>query len=151
MNKDQKRCRVYLGADHNGFAIKEYIQDYLEAKGYKVEDLGSVKLNPRDDYPDYAKAVAKKVQKSPDALGILFCGSGQGMCITANKFKGVRAALVWSAGVAKKSRHDDDSNIICLPAWTLNREQTRHIVNSWLATEFSKASRYKRRIRKIDK
>src|SRR3989339_1180685 len=103
--------KIYLGADHNGFAIKEYIQDYLEAKGYKVEDLGNVKLNPRDDYPDYAKAVAKKVQKNQDALGILFCGSGQGMCITANKFKGVRATLAWSAGVAKKSRHDDNSNI----------------------------------------
>jgi len=141
---------IYLGADHNGFAIKEYIQDYLEASGYKVEDLGNVKLNPSDDYPDYAKAVAKKIQKNKDALGILFCGSGQGMGMTANKFKGVRAALAWSAGVAKKSRHDDNSNIICLPAWSVNREQARRIIIGWLTTEFSKSSRYQRRIKKMD-
>lgn len=142
--------KIFLGADHNGFAIKEYIQDYLEGKGYKVEDLGNVRLNLKDDYPDYAKAVAKKVQKTKDSLGILFCGSGQGMCITANKFKGIRAALAWSVGAAKKSRHDDDSNIICLPSWGINRDQARRIVNGWLTTPFSKAPRHKRRIKKID-
>jgi len=116
---------------------------------FKVEDLGNVKLNLRDDYPDYAKAVARKVQKSSTALGILFCGSGQGMCITANKFKGIRAALAWSVGTAKKSRYDDNSNIICLPAWSINRDQARRIITGWLTTDFSQATRHKRRIKKI--
>ncbi|PLX24589.1 hypothetical protein C0580_04800 [Candidatus Parcubacteria bacterium] len=141
--------KIYLGADHNGFKLKEYVQDYLEGKGYKVEDLGNVKLQLKDDYPDYAKAVAKKVQKSKNALGILFCGSGQGMCMTANKFKGIRAALAWSVGAAKKSRYDDDSNIICLPAWRITQDQTRRIINGWLTTEFGNKARYKRRIKKI--
>ncbi|RJQ33482.1 RpiB/LacA/LacB family sugar-phosphate isomerase [Candidatus Parcubacteria bacterium] len=149
MKENTKKSQIYLGSDHNGFAIKEYVQDYLEAKGYKVEDLGNVKLNLRDDYPDYAKAVARKVQKSSTALGILFCGSGQGMCITANKFKGIRAALAWSVGTAKKSRYDDNSNIICLPAWSINRDQARRIITGWLTTDFSQATRHKRRIKKI--
>mgnify|MGYP002641391358 FL=1 len=148
MNKP-KKYRIYLGADHNGFKLKEYIQDYLEAKGYKVEDLGNIKLQLKDDYPDYAKAVAKKVQESQTALGILFCGSGQGMCMTANKLKGVRAALAWSVSSAKKSRYDDDSNIICLPSWHITQEQARRIINGWLTTEFGNKARYKRRIKKI--
>lgn len=141
---------IYLGADHNGFKLKEYTQDYLGKKGHQVVDLGNTKLNLRDDYPDYAKKVAKKVQADKKSMGILFCGSGQGMCMAANKFKGIRAALGWTTGAAKKSRYDDDSNILCLPAWRISPDQAVRIINGWLTTPFSKIARHKRRIKKIN-
>jgi len=140
---------IYLGADHNGFKLKEYLQDYLEAKGYAVRDLGNVKFQKTDDYPDYAKAVAQKVGKDKDSFGILACGSGQGMCMAANRYKGVRAILGWSSAAARRARHDDDANILCLPAWRLNNEQSLRVVRAWLATDFANLARYKRRIKKI--
>lgn len=140
---------IFLGADHNGFKLKEYVQDYLEGQGHQARDLGNVKLQLTDDYPDYAKKVAKKVQTDKKSLGILFCGSGQGMCMTANKFPGIRAALAWTTGAAKKSRYDDDSNILCLPAWRVGQDQALRIINGWLGTPFSKLVRHKRRIKKI--
>ncbi|MCD4760771.1 RpiB/LacA/LacB family sugar-phosphate isomerase [bacterium] len=149
MPNNTKRRQVYLGADHNGFKLKKYLKEFLERKGHQVEDLGNKKLNIKDDYPDYAKKVAKKVARDKQSLGILMCGSGQGMCMTANKFKNVRAALGWTTGAAKKSRYDDDSNILCLPAWRVSHDQARRIVNGWLNTPFSKIARHKRRIKKI--
>ncbi len=141
---------IYLGADHAGFKLKEYIKEWLVKKDYKVKDLGNLKYQQKDDYPDYAKKVAKKVQADKKALGILFCGSGQGMCMTANKYKNIRAALGWTTGAAKKSRHDDDSNILCLPAWRVERDHARRIIAGWISTPFSKLPRHKRRIKKIN-
>lgn len=141
--------KIYLGADHNGFKQKEYIKEFLLKKGYEVTDLGNTKWQKTDDYPDYAKKVAKKVQKEKNAYGILFCGSGQGMCMVANKFKGVRAALGWTTGAAKKSRHDDDSNVLCIPSWRLTNDNVKRVITGWLNTDFSKIARHKRRIKKI--
>lgn len=141
---------IYLGADHNGFKLKEYLQDYLESHDYQVRDLGNVKFQKNDDYPDWGKKVAKAVQKDKNSLGILICGSGQGMCIVANKYKNIRAGIAWSSATARRMRHDDDSNILCLPAWTLTNKQGIHIVKAWLATNFSNLSRHKRRIEKIN-
>lgn len=141
--------KIYLGADHAGWQTKEYLKNYLEAKKFKIVDLGNKKFDPRDDYPDFAKAVAKKVAKNDGALGILICGSGQGMCMTANKFKGVRAALGWSVAAVKRSRHDNDSNILCLSGWQHTHQENARLVNSWLATPFSQITRYQRRIKKI--
>jgi ribose 5-phosphate isomerase B len=140
---------IYLGADHNGFKLKEYLQDYLEAKGYTVRDLGNVKFQKTDDYPDYGKIVAQKVSQDKGSLGILMCGSGQGMCMVANRQKGARAALGWSSAAARRARHDDDTNILCLPAWRLTNEQGLRVVRAWLATDFAKLARYKRRIKKL--
>lgn len=140
---------IYLGADHNGFKLKETLQDYLEAKGYQVRDLGNVKFQATDDYPDYAKKVAQKVSRTKDALGILVCGSGQGMCMAANRHKKVRAALGWSSAAARRARHDDDANVLCLPAWRLTNEQALRVVRAWLATDFGNLARYKRRIKKL--
>ncbi len=141
---------IYLGADHNGFKLKEQLIKHLTKKGHQVVDMGNKKLDFKDDYPDFGKKVAKKVSTDKKSLGILLCGSGQGMCIVANKFKNVRAALGWSTGAAKKSRHDDDSNILCLPSWRISHDQAIRIINGWLNTPFSKIARHKRRIKKIN-
>ena len=108
--------KIYIGADHNGFKLKEKLKKTLTKDGYKIKDLGNTKYQPTDDYPDYARKVSKWVAEDKQGMGIVICGSGQGMCMVANKYKGIRAALGWSLSVAKKSRQDDDSNIICLPA-----------------------------------
>ncbi|MBT4516285.1 MAG: RpiB/LacA/LacB family sugar-phosphate isomerase [Candidatus Komeilibacteria bacterium] len=141
---------IYLGADHNGFKTKEYLKKYFDNKNIDYIDLGNTKFQKTDDYPDFAKAVAKKVQKSKKATGILLCGSGQGMCIVANKFKNIRAILGWSSAAARRARHDDDANILCLPAWRLTNEKTLQVVRAWLATDFGNLTRYKRRIKKIN-
>ena len=141
---------IYLGADHAGFKLKEHLKEHLAKKGYQVTDLGNTKFMPRDDYPVFAKKVAKQVAKEKNARGILLCGSGQGTCMVANKFKGVRAALGWSVAAAKRSRHDNDSNIICVPAWKMPINQATRLVMAWLNTDFSKLARHKRRIKKIN-
>ncbi|MFA6307327.1 MAG: RpiB/LacA/LacB family sugar-phosphate isomerase [Patescibacteria group bacterium] len=141
---------IYLGADHNGFGMKEYLQDYLESHDYQVRDLGNVKFQANDDYPDWAKKVTKQVQKDQNSLGILICGSGQGMCMVANKYKNIRAGIGWSGAAARRMKHDDNANILCLPAWSLNNKQSIHIVKAWLSTDFSKLTRHKRRIKKIN-
>lgn len=141
---------IYIGADHNGFKLKEDIKAFLTKKDYLVKDLGNHKFQKTDDFPDFAKPVAKAVKKDKNSLGIILCGSGQGACITANRFKGIRAGLGWSVAVAKRSRHDDDTNILCLPAWTVSREQALRIVSAWLDTKYSAMTRFKRRLKKID-
>jgi ribose 5-phosphate isomerase B len=141
---------IYLGADHNGFKLKEELKEYLDNKNIAYQDLGNVKFNRYDDYPVYAKKVAQKIAKNKTAMGILMCGSGQGMCMAANKIKNVRAALGWSVAAAKRARHDDDSNIICIPAWRLNNDQAMRVIKAWLNTPFSKLARHKRRIKKIN-
>ncbi len=147
MKKNNKT--IYIGADHNGFNLKENLKKYLAKKNYLVKDLGNKKFVATDDYPDFAKKVAKKVAQVKDTKGILVCGSGQGMAMTANKFARIRAAVGWSVANAKRSRHDDDSNILCLSAWANTEEKNRRIASAWLDTDFSRIPRYQRRVRKI--
>ena len=141
--------KIYIGADHNGFKLKEKLKKSLTSRGHEVKALGNKKYQATDDYPDYARKVAKYIAEDKNAFGIVICGSGQGMCMVANRYKGVRAALGWSLSVAKKSREDDDSNIICLPAWYISQAQATRIVHAWITTPFSKLSRHKRRVKKI--
>ena len=147
---------IYLGADHAGFELKEKIKEDLIKKGQKVADLGAHTLDKNDDYPDYAKAVADKVAADSSAKGILFCGSAEGVCIAANKVKGIRAVAVWSTTNAKMSRAHNDANVLCLsggqtlePIPATSFEEAREIVDTWLATPFSGAERHQRRIQKI--
>jgi len=141
---------LYLGADHNGFKLKEHLKKYLDDKDIKYTDLGNKKFAKTDDYPDFAKLVAKNVQKKKDSQGILICGSGQGMSIVANKYKNIRAILGWSSAAVRRARHDDDANILCLPAWRLTNEQSIRVLKAWLSTDFAGLLRYKRRIKKIN-
>lgn len=141
---------VFLGADHAGFAAKDKLIKYLVRQGIAHTDLGAHAYDAHDDYPDFAKTVAKKVASSQTARGILLCGSGQGVCIAANKIKGVRAALAWNEASAKACRQDDDANILCLPGRLIPYARLERIVAEWLKTPFSKLARHKRRIKKIE-
>lgn len=143
---------LYIASDHGGFKLKEQLKAWLLAKAGRIADLGPDALVPGDDYPDYAKKVAGKVSKNPDIdFGILICRSGQGVCIAANKFKGVRAGLVWNVKEARASRNDDHTNILCLPSDYINFKQAQDIVKTWLETPWSKDIRHVRRIKKIGK
>jgi len=148
---------IYLGADHAGFELKEKVKDYLKQKGLEVEDLGAHALNKNDDYPDYGAAVAKKVTTDPErSRGILFCGSAEGICIAANKIKGIRAVAVWTTVSAKLSREHNDANVLCLsggqtltPIPGTSFEDAKEIIDTWLSTPFSGEERHLRRIEKI--
>ena len=140
--------KVYLGADHAGFKLKEDIKSWLDRKNILYQDLGALSFNPHDDYPDYAVAVAKKVAKEK-TFGLLFCGSAQGVCIAANKIKGIRAAVPFSLKEAKLSREHTNANILCLSGWYTPLSQAVKMVNLFLATSFSTATRHRRRVQKI--
>jgi ribose 5-phosphate isomerase B len=144
--------KVYLGTDHNGFRLKQEIRAYLERLGHEVVDEGDEQLTPDDDFPQFAGKVVSALlaDKNPDSRGILLCGSGQGMCMAANRFNGIRAALVWDTESAHASRNDDDSNILCLPARVLKSKDALNLVNLWLKTPFSGAPRFSRRIKELD-
>src|SRR3989344_4488642 len=108
---------IYLGADHRGYNLKEGIKNFLAENGQSFEDMGNFKHDPNDDYTDFAKLVAEKVSQNPQTdKGILVCGSGVGVDITANKFKGARPALADDAQPAKQPREHDDANVLSPPA-----------------------------------
>ena len=142
---------IYLGADHAGFQLKENLKKYLIAKNFKVKDLGNAKFQKTDDYPKFAEAVSLAVMKNKNNRGILICGSGQGMCMAANKHKKIRAAFGCSNKAAKISRHDNDSNVLCLAGKVLNAAKAKKIVTTWLETPFSKLKRHQNRIQQLSK
>ncbi|MGH7195515.1 MAG: RpiB/LacA/LacB family sugar-phosphate isomerase [Candidatus Saccharimonadales bacterium] len=145
--------KIYIGTDHNGFNLKVGLADYLRRSGYEVVDEGDLKLNPDDDFPKFASLVVSNLlrDQDPESRGILVCGSGQGMCMAANRFKGIRASIIWDANEARLARNDDDSNVLCLPASVLKSEKANQIVHTWLTTPFAAAPRYIRRIQEMDK
>lgn len=145
--------KIFVGSDHNGFNLHNQIMDYLTRAGYEVHDSGNTKLDPNDDFTEYAAQVVDDIRNSgeADARGILICGSGQGMCIAANRFKGIRAALGYSAETAKAARNDSDSNVLCLSAKDLSDQEANVIVETWLNTPFEAALRFNRRIEAMDK
>ncbi len=141
---------LYIASDHGGFQLKEFITSNLAQEGGRVSDMGPSALVPDDDYPDYAKKVAAKVSKNPTTdFGILICRSGQGMCIAANKFAGVRAGLVWNVKEARASRNDDHTNVLCLPSDYITPAMALKIVQVWLNTPWSKEKRHIRRVKKV--
>lgn len=146
--------KIYLGADHRGFALKEKVFAYLAKQGYDINDVGDRELDPNDDFPEIAQMAVMKVigDEDADARGILLCGGGQGMSMAANRFKGIRASVIWDERGAKATRNDNDSNVLCLPADLLEDDEARWkgIVDTWLKTPFANAPRYKRRNAQID-
>lgn len=142
---------IYIGADHRGFKLKESLGNFLREQGYEVVDVGNNEYNESDDYPDFAKLVARAVSVEPDTRrGIVICGSGIGSSITANKFEGVRAALVNNTEQAKLSREDNDSNVLALGARFTDEKTAKEILENWLKTPFSGEERHKRRLEKIN-
>lgn len=140
---------VYIGADHRGFGLKEKLILSLKNKGWNIVDLNN-KYDPSDDYPDIAIELAKKIVEK-EALGILICGSGAGVCVAANKVKGARAALAVNKKQAGKIREDDDINIICLSADFVNDEDNLEIAEEFLKAIFVTEERFIRRVSKIEK
>lgn len=144
--------RVYIGSDHAGFHLKEKVFAHLSKLDYEVIDVGDKVLDPDDDYPQFAFAAATKVlgDEDPDAKAILLCGSGQGMCIAANRVRGIRASVIWNKEGARETRNDNDSNVLCVPARMLDPEEALTIIDTWLTTPFSGAARHVRRIKEIE-
>ena len=140
--------KIYLGSDHAGFKLKELIKDFLKSSGYDYEDIGPAEYFPGDDYSDYAVLVANQVSRT-GSFGILICSSGVGMCITANKVKGIRAVNAYNTKIAQKSREHNDTNILCLGQDYIDIDSAKEIVKIWLATGFSPEEKHHRRVRKI--
>jgi ribose 5-phosphate isomerase B len=144
--------KIFIGADHNGFELRRSLINYLQRAGYDVHDDGDAKLDPADDFPVFAAKVVKDVLSNDDLdnRGILICGSGQGMCMAANRYKGIRAAYGYDQESARAARNDDDSNVLCLPSKVLHADTAFKIVETWLTTEFAAAERFRRRIKEMD-
>jgi ribose 5-phosphate isomerase B len=144
--------RVLLAADHNGFELKDHLRSFLTQAGYDVVDEGDRKLDPNDDYPQFAaRAVAAlKASHDPESRAILICGSGQGMCMAANRYRTIRASLCWDEVEARAARNDDDSNVLCLPARYIGMNQAEAIAKVWLETAYARAPRFMRRVREMD-
>lgn len=141
---------LYIASDHAGFELKKRLISYLKNQLKKtVKDLGAKKLNKDDDFVDFAIATAKQVSAQKEALGILICGSGHGMCIAANKIKGVRAIVGYSIEGAELGRRHNDANILCLAGRILTPEHANAITRKFLTTKFEGAERLARRNKKI--
>lgn len=142
---------IYIGADHRGFTLKKTLVEALKFNGYAVVDVGDETYNEQDDYVDYGIRVAERVSRDYESnRGILLCGSGVGMCVVANKFLNVRAALVATSDQAYDSRTDDDANVLCLGAdYLADAEAAKKIVLTWIQTPYSDEERHRRRLEKI--
>ncbi len=139
---------IYIGSDHAGFALKEKITKWLQKQNIPYQDVGAHTFDKNDDYPDYAKLVSKAVVQGR-TKGILLCGSAEGMCIAANKMKGIRAVNPSSAKLAQLSREHNDANVLCLSGWFFSSSRSKKIITTFLNTKFSNKPRHKRRIQKI--
>ena len=136
---------IAIGSDHAGFEYKQRMVSYLKEKGFQVLDYGE---NKSVDYPDFAHPVATAVEKNEAVAGILLCGSANGVCITANKHQGIRAALCWQNDIAKLARLHNNANIICLPARFIAFENAVEMTEIFLNTEFE-GGRHQNRVDKI--
>ena len=139
---------IIIGSDHAGFDLKERVKEWLEERGFSVEDVGS--SSPEQvDYPDYAHKVAEAVGSGRRARGIVICGTGIGVSIAANRHKGVRAAVVCSEDTARLAREHNDANVLALGGRTLDPALAERILDVWLETPFA-GGRHARRVAKIE-
>lgn len=141
---------VFLGADHQGAALQKEALAFLQQEGIRSVDCGGG-ASRADDYPDIARRVIKEVLQHPKSTGILFCGSGNGMAMAANRFPRIRAALAPAPSYARKAREDEDANVIVIPAWWTARSMMRRILKAWFAASPSHAARHRRRTRKLSR
>lgn len=140
---------VAIGSDHAGFKLKEYLKKYLESIGYEVKDLGTDSENSVD-YPDFVHPVARMVENKEIEKGIVICGAGNGVAMTANKHRNVRCALCWNAKIACLARLHNNANMLALPARFIGRCKAKKITKVFLETEFE-GGRHINRIDKISK
>lgn len=147
MNTFDKERKVAIGADHAGFEYKEAVKQQLEALGWQVDDKGTYSTDSVD-YPDFAHPVAEDVAAGTAAFGILICGSGNGVCITANKHAGVRAALCWNEELASLARQHNNANVLCMPARFVPLDLAQKMVEAFIQTAFE-GGRHEKRVGKI--
>lgn len=140
--------KIAIGSDHAGFELKEILIDYLKSKNITLSDKGTYSSD-RADYPDYGHAVAVSVINKEVTFGILMCGSGNGINISANKHKGIRAALCWNSEIAALARQHNDANILVLPARYISKEEAFKCVDVFLTEKFE-GGRHQARVDKID-
>ena len=142
---------IYIGADHRGFKLKESLKNYLKQSGYEVVDVGAENYNERDDYPDFAALAARKVSLDPEnSRGILICGSGVGVDVTANKFKNVRSVLALNPDQVLSSKNDDNTNVLSFAADYVSEADAQKMVAPWINAPFSGEERPDRRLKKIE-
>lgn len=142
---------IFIASDHRGLELKNYLIEYLQNKDIRVEDLGPYEYNPSDDYPDFAKKVAQAVSQNPEHFfGILICGSGVGMSISANRFKNIRAGLGFDLSQVKHARENDHINILCLASDYLDFQKAAQLVDVFLNTPIKNEEKYLRRIKKLE-
>ncbi len=141
--------KIYIGADHAGFALKQKLVAELQRLGYEPVDVGPKALDPCDDFPDYARPVAEAVSTGVVQRGVLTCGTGLGMGYVANRYPHVRAAVVWSPEIAELSRKHNDANVLVLPSRFVSEQEGLDILHTWLDTRFE-GGRHQRRVEKID-
>ena len=139
--------KLAIGCDHAGFELKETLKTYLVEKGFELVDKGTYSLDSVD-YPDFAHAVSSAIEKGQVGLGILICGSGNGISMAANKHAGIRAALCWKSEIASLARLHNDANILSLPARFISAEEAKEIVDTFLNTDFE-GGRHANRVNKI--
>ena len=139
--------KIAIGSDHAGFEHKEVLKEWLTNNGYEVSDFGTHSLDSVD-YPDFAHPVADAVEKKEASLGVLLCGSANGVAVTANKHQGIRAALCWTEEIAALARQHNNANVVCIPARFVSNQQAEKILKTFLQTEFE-GGRHSRRVEKI--
>lgn len=139
--------KIAIGGDHAGFKYKEGLKGWLVSKGYEVKDFGTYS-DESTDYPDFAHPVAKAVESKDFELGILVCGSANGVAITANKHQGIRAAICWNEELASLARLHNNANIVCIPERFIEFDLAEKIVDRFLTTSFE-GGRHERRVNKI--
>lgn len=139
--------KIAIGADHAGFELKERLKSWLEQNGFAVKDFGTASESSAD-YPDFAHPVASAVEKREVDLGVLTCGSGNGVAITANKHQGIRAAVCWNEDLAALARQHNDANVLCLPARHIDPDLAEKILDRFLHSAFE-GGRHERRVGKI--
>ncbi len=138
---------IHIGCDHAGFDLKQELIKWLETNGYKTQDYGTFSKDSMD-YPDTVHPLATAVEKEENGTGILICGSGNGVCLTANKHEGIRAALCWLPNLGALAKQHNNANILCLPARFVSQETAIQIVEAYLNAEFE-GGRHQSRIDKI--
>ena len=141
--------RIVIGSDHAGFAMKERLREWLEGEGHDVVDVGAYHYDKDDDYPDFAAAVGRAVAAGEGERGVLFCGSGVGACIAANKIAGVRACLCHDIYAATQGVEHDDMNVLCLGALIVGEALAKKLLEGFLEARFIGEGRFQRRLNKV--
>lgn len=142
---------IFIGADHRGFELKNKLIEYLQEKNIRIEDLGNYSFDPLDDNPDYAQKVAQAVLQNPsEHLGIVVCGSGVGVSIAANRFKGIRCVLGFDKLQIQHARENDHANVLSIPSEYADLDKAKEFIDTFISSQPKKEEKYFRRSQKFD-